>query len=356
MVETPMRMDFNGLAAFGWSNFFQSQLAPEDQEGVIPVRVLAVHRNALEVAGPGYDGRVLPLVAEEAEDEATVGDWLLIDGSGHAPRRVLERKSLFKRRAAGTRVRVQLIAANVDTLLVVTSCNQDFNIARLERYLALAREAAVTPVIVLTKADLTDDPSRYVAAAQKLMPGLLVECLDGRDPGAAAVLAPWCGPGQTVALVGSSGVGKSTLVNTLTGAEALATAAIREDDARGRHTTTGRSMHRLAGGGWLLDTPGMRELQLADVGEGIEDVFADIAAVARGCRFHDCRHHGEPGCAVEAAVAEGTLDAERVARFAKLVAEDSRNSEAVHERRARERVFGRLSRAVNKEKRGRWER
>lgn len=350
-----MMMDFNGLAAFGWSNFFQSQLAAEDRDSLVPVRVLAVHRNALEVAGPGYDGRVPPLVAEDPEDEATVGDWLLIDGAGHAPRRVLERKSLFKRRAAGTRVRVQLIAANVDTLLIVTSCNQDFNIARLERYLALAREAAVAPVVVITKADLADDPARYAAAAQKVMPGLLVECLDGRDQAAAAVLAPWCGAGQTVALVGSSGVGKSTLVNTLTGTAALATAAIREDDSRGRHTTSGRSLHRLAGGGWLLDTPGMREIQLADAGEGIEDVFADIAAVARGCRFHDCRHQGEPGCAVEAAVAEGALDGERVARFAKLAAEDARNSEAVHERKARERVFGRLTRAVNKEKRSRWD-
>ncbi|MCC6984252.1 MAG: ribosome small subunit-dependent GTPase A [Bauldia sp.] len=349
-----MTTDMTGLAALGWSNFFQAQLAVGGAEGLMPARVLAVHRNALEVASPGFSGRILPLVDEDPEKEATVGDWLLIEGPGHAPRRILERKSVFKRRAAGTGRRVQLIAANVDTLLIVTSCNQDFNVARLERYLALAREAAVTPVIVITKADLAEDPSPYVRAAQKLMPGLLVECLDARDPTSAAVLAPWCAVGQTVALVGSSGVGKSTLVNTLTGVEALATAAIREDDGRGRHTTTGRSMHRLASGGWLLDTPGMRELQLADVGEGIEDVFADIVAIAARCRFHDCRHHGEPGCAVEAAVADGTLEPERVARFAKLMAEDARNSEALHERHARERVFGRMVRGINKEKRARW--
>jgi ribosome biogenesis GTPase len=346
-------MDVNGLAALGWSNFFQAQLGASD-ESLLPARVLAVHRNALEVAGPGFSGRILPLLDEDAENEATVGDWLMIDAASHAARRVLERKSLFKRRAAGTGRRIQLIAANVDTLLIVTSCNQDFNVARLERYLALAREAAVTPVIVITKADLAEDPAPYVRAAQRLMPGLLVETLDARDPEAVAVLAPWCGRGQTVALVGSSGVGKSTLVNTLTGSEALATAGIREDDSKGRHTTTGRSMHPLAGGGWLLDTPGMRELQLADAGEGIEDVFADIVAIAAGCRFHDCRHNGEPGCAVEAAVADGTLEAERVARFAKLAAEDARNSEALHERRARERVFGRVVRGVNKEKKARW--
>jgi ribosome biogenesis GTPase len=347
-------MDVNGLAALGWSNFFQAQLTEGDQD-LLPVRVLAVHRNALEVASPVFSGRILPLVDEDPETEATVGDWVLIDPSTHAPRRVLERRSVFKRRAAGTARRVQLIAANVDTLLIVTSCNQDFNVARLERYLALAREAEVTPVIVITKADLAEDPAPYVRAAQKLMQGLLVETLDARDPEAAAVLAPWCAAGQTVALVGSSGVGKSTLVNTLTGTEALATAAIREDDSRGRHTTTGRAMHRLTGGGWLLDTPGMRELQLADVGEGIGDVFADIVAIAARCRFHDCRHEGEPGCAVEAAVADGTLDRERVARFAKLAAEDARNSEALHERRARERVFGRIVRGINKEKKARWD-
>ena len=148
-----------------------------------------------------------------------MGDWLLIDRESGAPERVLRRKSLFKRKAAGTGRRVQLIAANVDTLFIVTSCNQDFNIARLERYLALAREADVTPVIVLTKADLAEDAQSYVTRAAKLMPGLLVECLDARVAGEAANLRPWCGTGQTVALVGSSGVGKSTLINTLTGDE-----------------------------------------------------------------------------------------------------------------------------------------
>lgn len=340
-----MTIDVTGLAALGWSNHFQSQLS--EDETATPMRVVAVHRNALEIAGPQGTTRIPPLAAtDDDEAQATVGDWLAVDGA-HA--RLLGRRSLFKRRGAGAGRRVQLIAANVDTLLIVTSCNADFNIARLERYLALAREAEVTPVVVLTKADLADDSGRYESMARKLMPGLLVECLDARDPEAVAVLAAWCGKGQTVALVGSSGVGKSTLVNTLTGSE-LATSGIREHDGRGRHTTTGRSLHRLAGGGLLLDTPGMRELQLTDAADGVAGVFADIVTLAAGCRFSDCRHESEPGCAVRAAIESGDMDRERLERFRKLAREERRNSEAIHERRARERAFGKMTKAVMKPK------
>lgn len=346
-----MTTDFKQLAAFGWSNFFQSQVAGDEGEAVVPVRVTGVHRNGLDVAGPDYAGRVvLPDRGPDEDGFATVGDWLLLEALTHVPKRVLARKSVFKRRAAGTDRRIQLIAANVDTLLVVSSCNQDFNVARLERYLALAREADVTPVVVLTKADLAEDTGPYLVAARRLMPGLLAEAIDARDPASVSVLQPWCGPGETLALVGSSGVGKSTLVNALTGDAGQATAPIREDDGRGRHTTTGRSMHRLAAGGWLIDTPGMRELQLADVAAGIEDVFADVAALARSCRFADCGHADEPDCAVQAAIADGSLDPDRLRRFRKLAAEDARNSEALHKRRARERGFGKMVKASMREK------
>ena len=347
-----MTIDFRQLAGYGWSNHFQSQLHIDEFANRLPVRVVAVHRNGLDVAGPDLVARVPPLTAapDDGEDQATVGDWLLLDAATGVPVRLMERRSVFKRKAAGTGRRVQLIAANVDTLIVVTSCNQDFNVARLERYLALAREADVTPLVVLTKADLVDDAGPYLAAARALMPGLLAEALDARQPAVAAVLGPWCGPGQTVALVGSSGVGKSTLVNALLGTTVQETAAIREDDAHGRHTTSGRSMHRLAAGGWLIDTPGMRELQLADVESGVEAVFADIVALARGCRFADCRHEGEPGCAVQMAIAAGELEADRLKRFRKLAAEETRNSEALHLRHARERGFGRMVKAIVKAK------
>ena len=280
-LPVQMTIEPRDLAAFGWSDHYQSQVTPDELGSLVPARVLAVHRNRLRVANPLFEESVPPFSADAGEEgSATVGDWLLLDGVTRLPRRLLRRRSLFRRKAAGNVQRVQLIAANIDTLFIVSSCNDEFNVARLERYLALARQAGVTPVVVLTKADLTGDAADYTSRVLKLLPGLVVECLDARDPESASVLRPWCGAGQTVALVGSSGVGKSTLVNTLLREAVQATGGIRENDSHGRHTTSGRSLHRLQAGGWLLDTPGIRELQLADSEAGVEDVFVDIVALA----------------------------------------------------------------------------
>lgn len=337
-------MDNNRL---GWRPFFQSQLGAEDT-GLLPARVMAVHRGRVELLGDGVDASV-PLYGKRADMPIAVGDWVLASPCGPTIARCLDRFGLFQRRAAGTAVDVQLIAANVDTLFIVTSANRDFNIARLERYLAIAHDAGAFPVVVVTKADTVDAVSGYVATAGRLSPGLLVEAMDARDPGQAAVLRRWCATGQTVALVGSSGVGKSTLINALTG-EHLATFAAREDDQRGRHTTTARTMHALPDGGWLIDTPGMRELQLVDVAAALDDVFGDITALAETCRFSDCTHDAEPGCAVQEAIAGQRLDADRLRRFRKLLAEDRRNTESLAERRARDRSTGRLYKSILAEK------
>jgi ribosome biogenesis GTPase / thiamine phosphate phosphatase len=335
------------LRALGWSPAFQAQLDLDEMGRLEPMRVAVVHRGAVELIGPGGARR-----AATGGEAAAVGDWVLVDPASGRLVRILERKSLLQRRAAGTGREAQPIAANLDTLFVVTACNADFNPARIERYLVLARQAGVLPVVVLTRADDCGDPGAYAARVWAVAPGLAVEALDARDPAQAARLGGWCGPGETAGLVGSSGVGKSTLVNALTGAGQV-TRGIREDDARGRHTTTARSLHRLASGGWLIDTPGMRALRLHDAAEGVEAVFADITGLAQGCRFADCAHEGEPGCAVQAAIAAGALDPARLARWRKLAREEARNSASLAERRRQVRATGRLHRSIQAEKRGR---
>jgi ribosome biogenesis GTPase / thiamine phosphate phosphatase len=337
------------LTAFGWSTFFQSQLSLEDLNDTTPARIVAVHRGEWDVSSPDFEGRVREPATLSEETPVTVGDWVLLDAATHAVLRLLDRHSLFQRRAAGPEAKMQLIAANVDTVFIVSSCNKDFNLARLERYLILAQEAGSTPVIVLTKADLIDDTTDLRRAAEQLQPGLVVECIDARDPEAVAALKPWCEVGQTVALLGSSGVGKSTLVNSLAGTEIQDVGDIREDDAKGRHTTSGRTLHRLEVGGWLLDTPGMRELQMADVEDGISDFYSDIIDLAGSCKFSDCQHETEPGCAVRAAVDADALGADRVARYRKLKIESDFNSLSVAERRARDKSFGKRIKAVDKE-------
>ncbi len=329
------------LAQLGWKRFFSDQVSAEESLGCQPVRVMSVHRGRVTVAGERVEDSISSIghVQAGAEDRPTVGDWLLIDRTTRSLKRILDRTSLFKRPAPGDDRRIQLIAANVDTLFVVTACDQDFNVARIERYLVLAGEAGVRPVVVLTKADLSPAPGHLVEAARALQSGLRVELVDGRDLASAAHLAEYCGLGETVGVVGSSGVGKSTLVNTLKGSDSIATQAVRENDGKGRHTTTVREMHRVAGhggeGGWLVDTPGMREIQMSEVASGVDEVFDDVTAVTLECRFANCVHADEPGCAIRAAIAAGTLDPARVERWRKLAEEDAANSGTAAGRRSR---------------------
>ena len=338
-------MSRSGLDDFGWGQFQQGRLSQMPDSAAQPARVLDMHRSRVHVAAPGLDV-LLPAPIDLENGPIAVGDWVLLDASLQRITGVLERNTLFRRRAPGTDRRIQLIAANVDTLFIVSSCNLEFNEARLERYLAIGRDAGVMSIIVLTKADLCDDESDYVRRASRLSPGLLVEAVNALDRDSLKGLEGWLAKGQTIALLGSSGVGKSTLTNTLRGANELATAEIRSDDDKGRHTTTSRQMVQLPGGAWLLDTPGMRELQLTDVQSGLEDVFAEITLLANECRFVDCAHDSEPGCAVRSAAERGQIDAERVARWRKLLREDAHNRESLAERRARDKATGKLYKSI----------
>ena len=319
-------MTDHGFADLGWSDFYAEQLDERDA-GLLPMRIANVHRarlGALDAEGPIH----LELPPRSNTGGYAVGDWVLVEPGTNLLVRRLERKSVLQRRT-GHGIE-QLAAANVDTLFIVTSCNADFNPARLERYLALANEAGTTPVIILTKADLADNPGDYATQAAALQRDLPVVMLNPKTDEVAGKRAQWTGPGQTVALVGSSGVGKSTLVNTLAGrseATPQVTGGIRDDD-KGRHTTTSRSLHAIAGGGWVVDTPGMRTLHVSDVASGLDTLFAEITELAPLCKFRNCTHMHEPGCAVLAAVKAGTLDEDRLARWRKLTDENQGNSPA----------------------------
>lgn len=328
------------LSDLGWSPYFAAQHAANPS--CIPYRITAVHRDRL--IGMNASGETPLLSPDHPTGDFAVGDWVLVDARNRV-QLLLERRSVLKRRAAGTGAETQLIAANVDVLFIVTSCNADFSLSRLERYLALAHQAGCYPVVVLTKADTCSDPNSYTTQAQSLAPFLTVLTINALDTEDVQQVLSWCPKGQTAALVGSSGVGKTTLANGMTGQQD-ATAGIREDDARGRHTTTHRALHPMHNGGWLIDTPGIRALRLLDAQDGVDEVFSDILELTGMCRFSDCQHDTEPGCAVQSAINTGTLDPDRLRRWQKLRREDQRNSETVAQSRARNKAFGKMVRSV----------
>jgi ribosome biogenesis GTPase len=311
----------------GWNERLDRDFVPFGARGLLPARVAREERDRYQVLHPGGEdeavvaGRLRQTAASRA-DLPAVGDWVALrPGSGEGPRvieSVLPRAGVFVRKVAGTVTEAQLVAANVDTVFVVAGLDEEYNARRLERYLAAAWDSGAVPVVVLNKADLAADIESTLAEARLAFPGTDVVALSAGTRAGLDGLSPWLQPGRTVALLGSSGVGKSTLVNALLGEERQATAAVRAADSRGRHTTTHRELLLLPGGGVLIDTPGMRELQLwADEG-ALTGTFPEIEALAAGCRFRDCRHEAEPGCAVRVGIEQGALAAERLTSWRKL--------------------------------------
>jgi len=313
------------LETYGWSDALQRAFAPHAAAGLVPGRVILQQRglHGLATATGELRARISGRLAREAPPGGypAAGDWVAVsldDAGGATIHHVLPRRTAFVRKASGPGGGMQVVAANVDVAFLTASLNADLNPRRLERYLAAAWQSGAAPVVLLTKADLCPDIAAAVAQIEAFAAGAPVHALSSLTGEGLDALARYLTPGRTAVMVGSSGAGKSTLANALLGTDRMATQAIREADARGRHTTSHRELILLPGGGLLLDTPGMRELGLWDSDEGLAATFEDIEALAADCRFADCGHSNEPGCAVRAALEAGDLDADRWRSFQKL--------------------------------------
>ena len=339
-----------------WQSRWRELMAAHPQAR--PVRVIEQHRSGYVVADrldegfkveslpewqrpPGYRKGTVTI-----DQRPGVGDWLLIEGRKAVA--LLPRHSTIKRGAAGEHYQQQLIAANVDTVFVVCGLDQDFNPRRIERYLLLVRGGGVEPVVVLTKADQNQDvPGALAALVDLAAQDVAVRAVNARDPDSVAALPPWLQPCRTAVLVGSSGAGISTLTNTLLGLERMKTGEVREHDSRGRHTTTHRALIPLPTGACMIDTPGMRELKPTGE-EDVAENFSDVEALAEQCRFRDCRHANEPGCAVRAAIEAGKLDPQRFANYLKLSDEVSGAANRLANRRAQKAAEKTQGKSLNK--------
>jgi ribosome biogenesis GTPase / thiamine phosphate phosphatase len=315
------------IIQWGWNGYFEAVWSGAERDNAVPARVVGQHRGCWRVVGDFGERTAeatgkLRLAAEEGADWPAVGDWVVVElrdrGRAAVIREVLPRRSAFVRKMAGKKVTGQVIAANVDTALLVSALDGDFSPRRLERYLAQCWESGAKPVIVLNKADACGKIRDRVREMEKVAMGVPVCVISAKTGAGFEELANYLARGQTLVLLGSSGVGKSTIVNRLLGRAIQEVREVRESDSRGRHTTTARQIFVLPGGALLIDTPGLRELQLWDAEEGLVQAFGDIEALAAQCRFTDCSHTTEPGCAVQAAIKAGALADGRLENWQKL--------------------------------------
>jgi len=347
------------LQRWGWSSYFEALWNEGERADALPARVIAQQRKFWRIAGAfgecwaEVSGK-LRLASEEGVEWPAVGDWVVAEtresGGSALILEVLPRRSRFVRKVAGKKIAEQVIAANVDTALLVSALDGDFNPRRVERYLAQCWESGARPVIVLNKADACGDVRDKTAAIERIAVGTDVCVVSARTGQGMEGLERFLTPGQTIVLLGSSGVGKSTIANRLLGEMHQEVQPVREGDSRGRHTTSARELFVLPGGALLMDTPGLRELQLWDATDGVSQAFADIDTLAAECRFSDCKHEGEPGCAVQAAVDAGTLDEARIENRRKLLREQEflRRKMDLEARQAEKRRIKHLMKEVRK--------